>query len=265
MGFETVDQVVDFGDMTPHPSLHQGRNRRGKEMDDGLFAAAHAGAVTRNHRLVVRLVEKQGLEGADLLVQIVDADKIGIRGRQIEPEVPLGTHFLDRLRRLRLGDQGAVVAHLDTLVAALAGVGVHRDAEESAAARLFLLAVGPIGLGDGEADNPPSASISRPNSCSIKRLLLRLALIGRQGLEHRAIHQLAHVGPLAGRIDQLAQTFLDISCLATQMLRGHAALHAVIAAAKTSDTRFTKPGIALSGQTAKQFPQAVQFSGTYLG
>jgi hypothetical protein len=38
--------------------------------------------------------------------------------------------------RLLLGDQGAVVADLDALHAALAGVGVDGDREQPAAARL---------------------------------------------------------------------------------------------------------------------------------
>ena len=152
VGLQAVDEVVQFRQVLLDPALHQGGDGAGEEVDDGLLAAAHAGAVAGDHGLVVGLVEEQGLQGADLLVEVGDADEVRVGGRQVEPEGPLGAHVGDGLVGLGLGHQGAVLTDLDALHAALAGVGVDGDAEEAAAALFLLLAVGPVGLGDGQLE-----------------------------------------------------------------------------------------------------------------
>ncbi len=225
MGLQPVDEILDLGQMALDARLHQGGDGGGEEMDGGLLAAAHAGAVARDHRLIVGLVEQQGLQRADLVVQVLDADEVRVGGRQVEPHSPARLQLLDAVRGLGLVDQGAVAADLDALHAAFTGIGIDGDAEESAAANLLLLAVGPVGLGDGELIIRERLH-QEPEFLLGDRLLLGLAAKGGQGLQHGLVHERAHVRRLAGAIDQLAQTLLDVAGLAAQILGRHAALDA---------------------------------------
>ena len=56
------------------PRLHQRLDRGDEQVDDGLLAAAEAGAVAAREGEVVVLVEQDGLERADALLEVVDAD-----------------------------------------------------------------------------------------------------------------------------------------------------------------------------------------------
>ena len=224
MGLQAVDQVVQFRQVPLDPALHQGGDGAGEEVDDGLLAATHAGAVAGDHGLIVALVQEQGLQGADLLVEVVDADEVRIGGRQVEPEGPLGAHLGDGLVGLGLGHQGAVLADLDALHAALAGVGVDGDAEQAAAALLLLLAVGPVGLGDGQLEAGQGLQ-EEAHLLLQGGLLVALQLGGGQGLQHRLVEEGAGVGALAGAVQQLTQALLDLTGLAAQVLGGQALLH----------------------------------------
>ena len=224
VGLQTVDEVIEFRQVLLDPPLHQGGDGAGEEVDDGLLAAAHAGAVAGDHGLVVGLIEEQGLQGADLLVEIVDADEVWVGGRQVEPEGPFGAHFSDGVLGLGLGHQGAVCTDLDTFHAALTGVGVDGDAEQAAAALLLLLPVGPIGLGDGQLE--AAQGLQKQAHLFLQgRLLLSLQFGGGQGLQDRLVEEGAGIGALAGPVQQFPQALLDLPRLAAQVLGGHPLLH----------------------------------------
>ena len=215
---ETIDQVVDLGQVTFHPWLHQCGDRTGEHVDHRLFTTAHAGAVAGQQRLVVRLVEQQCFERTDLLFEVVDADEVGIRGRQIQPEIPVTPHLRNRIRGLRLGDQGQVVAHLDTFHAALAGVRIDGDREQPAAALLFLFAIAPVRLGDTELE---VTQLGRKQTELLLQRSARIALQCRLGkmFEDGLINQCGDVRRLTLRLDQRAQALLHATHLAAQIHR----------------------------------------------
>ncbi len=146
------DQTVELLDEGRDARLHQRRDRAGEQVDGGLLAAAQAGAVAAGHRVVVVLVEQQGLQCADLLVQAVDAAEFLRRARQVEPELPVLAQGFDGLGRLGHHLQGIVFANLDALGAALAGVGIDGDREQAAGTLRLLLAIGPVRLGGGKLE-----------------------------------------------------------------------------------------------------------------
>ena len=81
MLFHLRNQPIQFGQLLFHPRLHQRRDGAGEKVDDGLLAAAEAGAVAADHGAVVALVEQQGFQRTDLFVQIVDAAELLAGGR----------------------------------------------------------------------------------------------------------------------------------------------------------------------------------------
>ncbi len=109
---------------------------RREQVDHRLLGAAETGAVAARERQVVRLVEQQRLERADPLPRGRRCGCTSAACRQVEPEVPLLAQPLDRRVGLAHRPQRVVLADLDALHAALAGVGVDGDREQPAAARL---------------------------------------------------------------------------------------------------------------------------------
>jgi hypothetical protein len=145
-------EVVEVGDVTLHPRLHQCFHGCREQVQGGLLGTAQAGTVAAGEGAVGVLVQEQGFQGADALVQIVDADEARRCVRQVLPQVPLGAQAGDAVRRLRDGTQRIVVTHGHAFHAALAGVGVDRDAEETAAARLVFLRQREVGTAEGELE-----------------------------------------------------------------------------------------------------------------
>ena len=150
--FQPVNETGQLLDEGGDARLHQRGDRAGEDMDRGFLATAGAGAIAAGHRAVVFLVEQQGFQRADLLVETVDPAVFLRRGRQIEPEIPVlaqlrnaGFGLLDHL-------QCVVLADIDTQRAALAGVGIDGDREQSAGALGLLLFQIPVRLGGGELE-----------------------------------------------------------------------------------------------------------------
>jgi hypothetical protein len=113
--------------------------RGDEQVHAGLLGAPQAGAVAAGQGQVVRLVEQDRLERADPLLDVVHADVPARRGGQVEPEVPVFAQLADRLVGLGYRHEGVVLADGHALHAALAGVGVDRDREQTAGAALLLL------------------------------------------------------------------------------------------------------------------------------
>ena len=130
---------VTWRQMLGDPRLHQRFHGRDEQMNRRLFRASQAGAITTGEWKVVVLVEEDRFQGADAFFQIIHADVLLRRRGKIAPEVPVLAQKLHRLRGLLHRPQGIVVADLDALHAALAGVGVDRDRQKTAAPRLILL------------------------------------------------------------------------------------------------------------------------------
>ncbi len=122
MLLQPVDQLAQVGHVLGDARLHQRLDGGHEQVQRGLFRAAQAGAVAAGEGEVVALVEQDRLQGADALLEVVDADVLLRRGGQVEPEVPLVSQLIDRFVGLGGMHQGLVVADLHALHAALAGV-----------------------------------------------------------------------------------------------------------------------------------------------
>ena len=149
---EIRDELRELADVLRHPRLHQRFDRRREQVDDGLLGATQAGAVAAREGQVVRLVEQQGLERADALLEVVDPAVLLRRVRQVEPEVPVLAQLLHRGVGLADRAQGVVLADLDALHAALAGVGIDGDRQQPARARLALFGHREVGPRERELE-----------------------------------------------------------------------------------------------------------------
>ena len=112
--------------------------------------------------------------------------------------------------------QGIVLADGDALHAALAGVGVDGDGEETAAAVGLFLQVVPVGLGQGKLE------VAEGIHQQAELFLQLLALCafqsgGGDGFENRLVQQVAHVTLVSGRITKFTQPLLRVAGLATQV------------------------------------------------
>ena len=133
------DELRDFTDVLGRARRHQGVDGRNHQVERGLLAAAHAGAVTAQHGAVVALFQQQRRHHADALVQAGDADVAVVGFRQVPPQRPVGfQHFLLCVGLVH-GHQRAVVADRDAHVAALAGLGIDRDGQQATTALLLAL------------------------------------------------------------------------------------------------------------------------------
>ena len=93
--FEPRDQAVELLHKRLDARLHQRRHRGGEQVKRRLFAAAQTGRVAAIHRAVVVLVEQQGFQRTNLLVEAVDAAVFLGSGRQVEPKTPVLAQALD--------------------------------------------------------------------------------------------------------------------------------------------------------------------------
>jgi hypothetical protein len=107
--------------------LASSREIRDEQVDARLLAAAHAGAVATDHRVVVRLLQQHRVQDPDTLIEVADLhEAVGSVGQPL-PERPVVAELLDDALVLLHGQQGVVRADLDAEVAPLAGERVHRD------------------------------------------------------------------------------------------------------------------------------------------
>ena len=125
-----MDKAVDA-------RTHQRVDGRNDQVHRGLLAAAHARAVAADHRAIALLLEKQRRQHADAFVHVSDVDEAVRRVGQLLPEIPVPAQPIDDRRLLLDRHQRAIGTDRDAEVAALAGLGVDRDREQSAGARLF--------------------------------------------------------------------------------------------------------------------------------
>ena len=146
-------------------------------------------------REVVPLVQEDRLECADGLLEVRDPLEAALGIRQIQPEAPLLAEALHRFVGLPHGPERVVVTDRHALHAALAGVGVHRDAHEPAGAGGLLLVERPVRAGQGEAE--AVEVLGEPLQFLSERLSILGGGLGRHPLQ-RATQQSPHIGALAG-------------------------------------------------------------------
>ena len=151
----------------------------------------------------------------------------GARGGQGLPELPVACADSRPFPASGHRTQRVVVANLDALHAAFAGVGIDGDREQSAAALLFLFANGPIRLRDGELEI--AQRFAEP-----AELLLQFRPLGGAGRDSRSISAMASSSScandrpcLAGRVDA-ARSFCSIVRIGARQM-----LHALRAAGCT--------------------------------
>ena len=165
------------------------------------------------------LVQQQGFQGADALVQVIDADEIRFGGGQVQPEVPVAAQPGNACGCLRGGKQCIVIADIDAFHAALAGIRVDGDGEQAAAVFRLFLTVQVIGFGNGKLEF--AKGLHEPAEFLFQA---RLAVAFQFGFgqcgQHRLVHEQMHLGRFAGRVNQGVQAFLDLAGGPAQVLRG---------------------------------------------
>ncbi len=126
-----ADQLVELGDVARHARLHQRLDRRGEQVHDGLLRAAEAGAVAARRR-PGRPACRAGGSRARRCPARGRRSRMyfgGVVGRSSQKS-QLRAQLLDRVAGVcAQRPQRVVVADRDALHAALAGVGVDRDAD----------------------------------------------------------------------------------------------------------------------------------------
>ena len=89
LGVQLGDERVQVDDVLLHARLHQRVDRPYHQVDRGLLAAAHAGAVAADHREIVLPLQQQRRQRADPLLQVGDVD-VAVGGvGQPPPERPI--------------------------------------------------------------------------------------------------------------------------------------------------------------------------------
>ncbi len=218
---ELLDQLVDVGHVLLHARLHQRLDGGHEQVHDRLLAATQAGTVAAGERQVGVLVEQDGFQRAHAFFEVVHADVFLRRVRQVQPEIPVLAQVQDRL--LGLGDraQRVVVADLDAFHAALAGVGVDGDAQETAGTGLFLLQVGEVRAAQGELEGAEFLA-------EVLELLgqgrFRFSVIALDGLLHGLLHQFRNGVGFLRRGEQFLELAFHLTRGARQVLGGFAVL-----------------------------------------
>ena len=162
-GVERRDELVQLRDMPLHPRLHRGEDGRDDQVDGGLLAAAHAGAVAAHHRAVGGLLEQQRRQDADPLVDVRHVDEAVVGVGEPLPDLPVAPQLRQRGVVLPDRHQRAIGTHVDAEVAALAGLGVDRDREQPAGALRLPLRPRRRTGGSAPAETPPGAAARCPN------------------------------------------------------------------------------------------------------
>jgi len=96
-------------------------------MYNGFFTTTQAGTITTVQRVIRVFIQQHGFQSAYFFIHIIDTTETFVRSRQIQPELPVITHTLNRCVILIFYQQGIIFTDIDTFHTAFTGKWIDRN------------------------------------------------------------------------------------------------------------------------------------------